>query len=67
LAIQEELVSKLNQLKVGMIRKNMNEARVKLHEIERQGNDAQLLEIMQTLGGYEKQLREPKLEIDIFV
>jgi len=44
----------------------MNEARVKLHEIERQGNDAQLLEIMQTLAGHEKQLREPKLEIDIF-
>jgi DNA primase len=67
LAIQEEIVSKLNQLKIGMVRKNMNEARLKLHEIERQGNDAQLLEIMQTLAGHEKHLREPKLEIDIFV
>ena len=66
LVIQEELVSKLNQLKVGMIRKNMNEARKKLHEIEQQGDDSQLLEIMQTLGGQEKQLREPKLEVDIF-
>jgi DNA primase len=66
LAIEEELVSKLNQLKVGMIRKNMNEARKKLHDIEQQGNDAELVEVMQTIGEYEKQLREPKLEIDIF-
>lgn len=66
LAIQEELVTKLNQLKIGMIRKNMTQARKKLHEIERQGNDAELVEVMQTLSEYEKQLREPKLGIDIF-
>jgi len=66
LALQEELVAKLNQLKIGMIRKNMNEARKKLHEIEQQGDDTNLLVVMQTLGGYEKQLREPKLEISIF-
>jgi DNA primase len=66
LAIQEELLSKLNHLKVGMVRKNMAEARKKLHEIERQGNDTELIAVMQTLSKYEKQLREPKLEMDIF-
>lgn len=66
LAIQEELVAKLNQLKVGMIRKNMNEARRALHEIEQQGDDTQLLAVMQKLGEFEKQLKEPNLEIDIF-
>lgn len=66
LALQEELVSKLNQLKIGMIRKNMATARQKLFEIEQQGGDADLVEIMQTLGGYEKQLREPQIGMDIF-
>jgi len=66
LAIKEELVAKLNQLKVGMIRKSMNEARRALHEIEQQGDDTQLVEVMQKLGGFEKQLKEPQLEIDIF-
>jgi len=66
LVIKEELVSKLNQLKIGMVRKNMAAARKKLFEIEQRGDDAQLIEVMQTLGEYEKQLREPQLAVDIF-
>lgn len=66
LALQEELLAKLNQLKTGMTRKHMAAARKQLHEIEREGKDEALLEVMQTLGVYEKQLREPRIEIDIF-
>jgi len=66
LAIQEELITKLNQLRTGMIRINMTKARKQLYEIEQQGDETKLIEVMQTLGEYEKQLREPKIELDIF-
>jgi DNA primase len=66
LALQEELVAKLNQLKLGMIRKSMTQARKQLHEIEQSGNDDELAEVMQMLAQHEKQLREPKIGVDIF-
>jgi len=66
LALQEELVAKLNQLKLGMIRKSMTQARKQLHEIEQSGNDDDLAEVMQMLAQHEKQLREPKIGVDIF-
>ena len=66
LAIQEELITKLNQLRTGMIRINMTKARKQLYEIEQQADETKLIEVMQTLGEYEKQLREPKIELDIF-
>lgn len=66
LAVKEELVSKLNQLKIGMIRKNMARVRKQLLEIERQDDGAELQKVLQVLGGYEKQLREPKIDITIY-
>lgn len=66
LAVKEELVAKLNQLKIGMIRKNMAKAREQLLEVEQQDDGTELQKILQVLGGYEKQLREPKLDITIY-
>jgi DNA primase len=66
LAIQEELVTKINQLKIGMVRKCVTKLRGELHTAEQSGDDAKLTEILKSLGEYEKQLREPKITVEVF-
>jgi DNA primase len=66
LAIQEELVTKINQLRIGMVRKCVAKLRGELLVAEQAGDDVRLTETLKSLGEYEKQLREPKITVEVF-
>jgi hypothetical protein len=67
LAKQEELVSRLNQLRVGIIRKKLSELRQNLTSFEQEQNEKDQLETLQEIAEYEKKLREPGFDSGMFV
>ncbi|MCA9357287.1 DNA primase [Candidatus Nomurabacteria bacterium] len=67
LAVQEEVIAKLNQFKVGLIRKKINEYRQLLETIELSGDDSGFTEALEKIKIYEILLREPAYTAEGFL
>ena len=67
LAVTEEVVAKLNQLKVGQIRRRLAEYREQLSEAESEKDDARLSQLLQIIRKYESKLREPAYQVETFL
>jgi DNA primase len=67
LAVTEEVVAKLNQLKTGLIRRRLAELRRELQSIEEQGDEVLLMEVLKRIGEFETRLREPAYRADTFI
>lgn len=67
LAITEEVVAKLNQLKTGLIRKRLFELRQTLVQAQDEGKDEQLMETLKEIREFETKLREPAYQAETFL
>ena len=67
LALEEEIVAKLNQLKVGLIRKKLAASRQLMIEAERVGDDKAFLEALNLIKEQETKLKEPAYTIELFL
>lgn len=67
LAITEEVVAKLNQLKTGLIRKQLSELRMTLEEVQDVGNDVVMMDILNRIRAFEIKLREPAYNAESFL
>ncbi|MBP6881915.1 MAG: DNA primase [Candidatus Pacebacteria bacterium] len=67
LAIAEEVVAKLNQLKASLLRKRLNELRMIISELEADGDHEQLMQTLQGITELEKRLREPAYKAEDFI
>lgn len=63
LAIAEELIGKLNQLKMFLLRKRMNEARTLLSQVDHNTDADGFAEALKQVSLFEKLLREPVFEV----
>ena len=66
LARQEEIISRLNQLRVGIVRKKMADLRVTLREAEAHRDDAEQLAVLQKLSQHETELKKDAFDITLF-
>jgi len=66
LAVREEVVAKLNQLKTGLIRLKLAEFRGKLAEREVVENESRFNEVLQCIKEYETKLREASYDVNSF-
>lgn len=66
LAVLEEIIAKLNQFKVGLIRKQLLGHRMELQEMEKGKDDARFESALVMVAEYEKKLREPHYVADKF-
>lgn len=64
LAAEEEVVAKLNQLKVGLIRKKLTEYREVLQAAELSGDEQAFSEALEQIKKYESKLREPAYTVE---
>jgi hypothetical protein len=67
LAVIEEVVSKLNQLKTSLIRQRLTEFRLQLQEMSDSKDDTNFEEVLITVTEYEKMLREPLFDATTFL
>jgi DNA primase len=67
LAIAEEVVAKLNQLKAGLIKKRLTELRQTLEQMELEGGEQSLTKTLQTITQFETKLREPQYQAETFL
>jgi DNA primase len=67
LAVTEEVVAKLNQLKLGLIRHRLAEYREQLAEVESQSNNERFSEVLQAIKEFETKLREPAYKVETFL
>lgn len=67
LALCEEVVAKLNQLKTGLIRRRLSEYKHKLQAISELGSSGEWQEMLQIVSEYEKKLREPMIKVEDFM
>jgi DNA primase len=58
-AVIEEVVAKLNQLKISLVRKRLSEYRMMLLEAERLGQDTEFVNTLNYIKSFEAMLREP--------
>lgn len=64
LAVQEELVAKLNQLKEALIKGKLTEYRTQLRTAEEEGNDELVMQTLKTLQIYEGKRRELHYQVE---
>ena len=64
LALKDELINKINQIKLGVTKLKLTQARAKLVEIEQNQDDVVLIEHLKEISSLEKILREPLLHVD---
>ncbi|MFT7644824.1 MAG: DNA primase [Candidatus Paceibacteria bacterium] len=67
LAVTEEVVAKLNQLKKVLIRKRLTKYRQILVKAEAEQNDEQFTNVLQDIREYETKLREPAYSPETFL
>lgn len=67
LAVTEELVSKLNQLKSGLIKRHLSDSRKALISLDPDAEGGELEKILKVISEYEAKLREPKFETEAFM
>lgn len=66
LAIEEEVISRLNHFKKSLIRRQLTAHRQLLDEAQSSGNDELLMATLQAIKTHETQLREAAYTVDIF-
>jgi DNA primase len=64
LAIEEEVVSRLNLFRIGLIRRALNEQRKLLQEAEAMNDDAMLLSTLESIKIHEAKLKLPPYTVD---
>ncbi len=67
LAVNEEVVAKLNQLKTGLIRQCLAEYRTALAAAENENDDVKFASILESIREHETQLREPAYQSETFL
>ncbi|MCB9815020.1 DNA primase [Candidatus Nomurabacteria bacterium] len=67
LAVTEEVVTKLNRLKTMLVRGKLAELKKHLVEMEEAHDDKRFDETLQNIAKYEKILREPAYEAELFL
>lgn len=67
LAVLEEVVAKLNQLKTGLIRQRLSEYRQMLLTAEEASDSTQFSETLENIRKYETRLREPAYQGETFL
>ena len=63
-AVAEEVVAKLNHLKVSLVRKRLAELKVELAAAEQVGDETVFANVLENIKKYETQLREPCYEVE---
>jgi DNA primase len=66
LAIQEEVVSKLNRLRTLLVRSKLIEYKQQLVELESNHDDKMFAELLKEIGIYEAELRKEAYHVDMF-
>ena len=66
LALQEEIVAKLNQFKTALIRKHLAMCRSELGAAEAAGDDARILQVLEEIKKYETKRRELAYDVESF-
>ena len=64
LAIEEEVISRLNHFRVSLIRRQLTAHRQLLNEAQESSNDELLAETLEAIKTHETQLREPAYTVD---
>ncbi|MCD5381192.1 MAG: DNA primase [Candidatus Pacebacteria bacterium] len=67
LAVAEEVVTKLNQLKTGLVRRHLTDNRQLLIVAETDGDDDKFSEVLKSISEFEAKLREPNYEVEAFL
>jgi len=67
LAVIEEVVAKLNQLKTNLIRRQLLTYRLELKEMEATQNDDRMIEVLTKVTEHEKKLREVHFNAETFI
>jgi DNA primase len=66
LAMEEEIISRLNTFKTGIIRQRLNGARQLLLQLDEKGDAEVLTSILETIKIHESKLKEPAYSVDAF-
>ena len=64
LAVQEEVISRLNHFRKSLIRRQLSAHRQLLEEAQSSGNDELMMETLQAIKTHETQLREPAYTVE---
>jgi hypothetical protein len=64
LAVEEEVISRLNHFRVSLIRRQLTAHRQLLNEAQESSNDELLMATLQAIKTHETQLREPAYTVD---
>lgn len=67
LAVTEEVVAKLNQLKTALIRQQLAQLRASVAQIEQGQEDGDVMVVLSQIRDFETKLREPAYEAETFV
>lgn len=67
LAVTEEVVAKLNQLKTLLLKEKLSLLREQLAKVESEDNEVEMAKLLSKIGNYETKLREPAYQVETFL